>query len=101
MKKSNPEQVRLLRSGVDAWNSWRKKEKVKAAKKHLSLSESDCEDEEYLNAAMTDLMLCLPELREVNFSNLVAHKADLASAQLWRRTFRVQTSGKRFCLGQN
>jgi hypothetical protein len=82
---NNPEHVRILKEGVDVWNAWRKIEKLRVAKEHLS--ESAYNDERYLNAWLMDTNLCVPELKAVNFSAMNLSKADFIGARLWTAKF--------------
>ena len=73
---ANPEQLQVLRQGVEAWNKWRLE--------HRSISQPDLSEANLSKADLTRANLRCANLSEANLSEANLSKADLLGADLSR-----------------
>jgi hypothetical protein len=78
---ANPNHLKILRKGVEAWNEWRKQnEKIKPNLSGLNLADKNLEGLNLTDTKLTKTIFRGANLNRVNFSRAILMRTDLEGA---------------------
>jgi len=86
---ANPEQLNLLRSGIENWNAWRKKGTAKIDLCRAKLSGAHLDHADLSNAELGEATLINSHLERVNLDGANLTAADLSGAVLAKARLRA------------